>query len=789
MSRVQKRSGSRRASGPAARASGPSWLRQAVAGHEEDVAGVALVLVALVSALGVYGNLAGPLGEGLSAVLGAFFGLARFVAPLAILVIGIALVRDRRSEHRPRLVVGTVLVVVAVTGLLHIAKGPDAVPGTYGDVHDAGGWIGSITGQPLQALVAPVGGVLVLLALGLVGAIVLTQVSLRTVVGSAATSARRGVKPGLGRVRKSLSNMSTLASERLGHNDTKAIDTTAALELPPGDAPFLYDSATDPDLKAPRRRSGKGTPLPPPDPAMVIGPDGQATLDLGPAGRPSPWRLPPANLLERSGAQQVNKVEIEERGRVLERSLASHGVETRLVGMTVGPTVTRYELELGPGVKVARVTSLHRDIAYAMAAVDVRILAPIPGRSAIGVEVPNQTRHKVSLGDILAGAEAKTATHPLEVAIGKDIAGRGVMMNLATTPHLLIAGATGAGKSSGINCILTSILMRSTPDQVRLILVDPKQVEMGQYQRLPHLLTQPVTDPKKAANALAWAVREMERRYDVLAEVGYRDVTGYNAAYDRGDLKPEPGSDSTYERLPYIVVVVDELNDLMMVAARDVEESITRIAQKARAVGIHLIVATQRPSVNVITGVIKANVPARMAFAVSSLTDSRVILDQPGAERLVGAGDMLLLPGSTNVPQRIQGAWVSEEEVRKVVAHWRRQTGPEEPASVVDLDGGSGLSTDWAAGDLTAPPPGDDEDDDALVRQAMDLIVRSQLGSTSMLQRKLRIGFARAGRIMDLLEQRGVVGPSEGSKARAVLMTPEELDGLHRGEHEGRGGF
>ncbi len=790
MSRVQKRSGSRRASGPAARPSGPPWLRQAVAGHEEDVAGVALVLIALVSALGVYGNLAGPLGEGLSAVLGAFDGLARFIAPPAILVIGVAMIRDRRSEHRPRLVVGTVLVVIAVTGLLHIAKGPDAVPGTYDDVHDAGGWIGSITGQPLQALLAPVGGVLVLLALGLVGAIVLTQVSLRAVVGSAATSARRGVKPGIGRVRKSLSNMSTLASERLGHSGTNPIDTTAALELPPGDTPSLYDSATDPDLKAPRRRGGKGATLPPPNPAtMVIGEDGQAALDLGPAGRPSPWRLPPGNLLERSGAQQVNKAEIEERGRVLERSLASHGVETRLVGMTVGPTVTRYELELGPGVKVARVTSLHRDIAYALAAVDVRILAPIPGRSAIGVEVPNQTRHKVSLGDILAGAEARTATHPLEVAIGKDIAGRGVMVNLATTPHLLIAGATGAGKSSGINCILTSILMRSTPDQVRLILVDPKQVEMGQYQRLPHLLTQPVTDPKKAANALAWAVREMERRYDVLAEVGYRDVTGYNAAYDRGDLKPEPGSDSTYERLPYIVVAVDELNDLMMVAARDVEDSITRIAQKARAVGIHLIVATQRPSVNVITGVIKANVPARIAFAVSSLTDSRVILDQPGAERLVGAGDMLLLPSSTNVPQRIQGAWVSEEEVRKVVAHWRRQTGPDEPASVVDLDGGSSPSSDWAAGDLTAPPPGDDEDDDALVRQAMDLVVRSQLGSTSMLQRKLRIGFARAGRIMDLLEQRGVVGPSEGSKARAVLMTPEELDGLHRGEQEGRGGF
>ena len=366
---------------------------------------------------------------------------------------------------------------------------------------------------------------------------------------------------------------------------------------------------------------------------------------------------------------EVDRGEVQARGRVLEESLASHGVETRLVGMTVGPTVTRYELELGAGVKVARVTTLQRDIAYAMAATDVRILAPIPGRSAIGIEVPNHTRQLVSLGDILASTDARQATHPLDVAIGKDIAGRAVFLNLATTPHLLIAGATGAGKSSGLNCIITSLLMRTTPDQVRLILVDPKQVEMGQYNRLPHLLTQPVTNPKKAANALGWAVKEMERRYDLLFEFGFRDITGYNAAYDRGELGPAPGAPGaralgggpvgrrtdgsdegaapTVERLPYIVVVVDELNDLMMVAARDVEESITRIAQKARAVGIHLIVATQRPSVNVITGVIKANIPARVAFAVSSLTDSRVILDQPGAEKLVGKGDMLLLPGNS----------------------------------------------------------------------------------------------------------------------------------------------
>jgi S-DNA-T family DNA segregation ATPase FtsK/SpoIIIE len=369
----------------------------------------------------------------------------------------------------------------------------------------------------------------------------------------------------------------------------------------------------------------------------------------------------------------------------------------------------------------------------------------------------------------MSSPEAKAATHPLDVAVGKDIAGRAVFMNLATTPHLLIAGATGAGKSSGLNCIITSILMRTTPDQVRLILIDPKQVEMGQYGRLPHLLTQPVTNPKKAANALGWAVKEMERRYDLLVEVGFRDITGYNAAYDRGDLVPEPGTEREYERLPYIVVVVDELNDLMMVAARDVEDSITRIAQKARAVGIHLIIATQRPSVNVITGVIKANIPARMAFAVSSLTDSRVILDRPGAEKLVGKGDMLLLPGNTNVAQRVQGSWVTEEEVRGVVAHWRRQAPEVVYVSGIDGEGGASSSGSGLVGGTTG-----DEDDDDLLKQAIELVITSGLGSTSMLQRKLKVGFARAGRLMDLLEERGIVGPGEGSKARQVLMTPEE---------------
>jgi S-DNA-T family DNA segregation ATPase FtsK/SpoIIIE len=428
-----------------------------------------------------------------------------------------------------------------------------------------------------------------------------------------------------------------------------------------------------------------------------------------------------------------------------------------------------------------------------MASADVRILAPIPGRQAIGVEVPNEQREIVAVGDILASPEARGATHPLEVAVGRDINGKSVLVNLAAMPHILIAGATGAGKSSCINSLITSVLMRSTPDQVRMILVDPKMVEMGQYERVPHLLTAVVIDPKKAANALSWACREMDRRYELLKKIGSRDITGYNEKFDRGELQAglgevdADGEPYQYQRLSFILVVVDELADLMMVAAKDVEDSIVRIAQKARAVGIHLVIATQRPSVNVITGLIKANVPARLAFAVSSQTDSRVILDQPGAERLVGKGDMLLLTPASSTPNRIQGSWVSEDEVRGVVAAWRRQmpidltTPTDEVVTTNATGGGRGeqLSIDLAD-DVTASV-GHDSDDDELLRAAMELVVSSQLGSTSMLQRKLRVGFARAGRLMDLLEERGIVGPSEGSKARQVLMQPEELHDTQSG--------
>ncbi len=747
----------------------PGW-REAIDGHEGDLAGLACLVVAVLAGLGIYADWSGPVGSWLREGIGLLVGWVRLAVPIALACVGIALIRGHAPAERARLGLGFALLAVSATGLLQLSLGPETWGAPLDEFRDAGGYVGALVALPLEGVLATAGAALVLIGVGLAAILILTRATLRAIAARAAD----GVRPVHAAARRVVDSVSTLSGERFG---TRANDEVIDVrESGPETVSLVYDvdeeepddveeeEVDDVDQEEPDDVDDADDA----EPEVVE----QLEIPLGPAARKGGWKLPALTLLARSSAQEVDERLVEEAGRVLEAALAAHGVETRLVGMTVGPTVTRYELELAPGVKVARVTSLHKDIAYAMASADVRILAPIPGRSAIGVEVPNRHRHLVALGDILASSEARKAVHPLEVGVGRDIAGRAVLMNLATMPHLLVAGATGAGKSSCINSIVTSVLMRSTPDQVRLILVDPKRVEMGQYNRLPHLLAPVVTNPKRAANALAWAVKEMERRYDLLHQVGVRDITGYNAAYDRGELEPPRGSDIVYERLPFILVVVDELNDLMMVAARDVEDSICRIAQMARAVGIHLVVATQRPSVNVITGVIKANIPARLAFAVSSLADSRVILDQQGAERLIGQGDMLLLGPASSVPQRVQGAWVSEEEVRKVVGHWRRQA--QEPSYVAGIEGEDGPGMRGSSSSFA----GDDDDDEALTRQAMELVVRSQLGSTSMLQRKLRVGFARAGRLMDLLEQRGVVGPSEGSKARAVLMTPEELDGI-----------
>ncbi|MCY3559614.1 MAG: DNA translocase FtsK [bacterium] len=793
----------------------PSAFARFYRAYRAEIWALAAFVLALLCALGIYGGVGGLVGTAFRRASGAIFGWGRLLVPPALAATGVLLVsgRSRGERGEPKgeppehesepaepdrspavRILGAGLVMLALAGILHLAAGRPTWGDALGDFEGAGGYVGFAGGGALALLAGLAGAVVILVAVGLLGWLALSGMSLRT-VGLGVWRALRRTGPAsaaLGRL---------VAGERRRERDSESAgdepDETIRLSQPPQPAPVAApvplpaaaplsggppptngglaggaadlaasDAAAAPEAApAPRRRASR--PQAAPEPPAELPTEGD---DSG------QWRRPNLGILKRTPAQEVDGRLIAERGRSLEAALAAHGVEATLADVVVGPTVSRYELVLAEGVKVARITALSRDIAYALASAEVRILAPIPGRQAIGVEVPNPARCTVTLGDILASEGGLGAGHPLDVAIGRDITGQAVMANLGRMPHILIAGATGSGKSSSINSIITTILMRCTPDQVRLILVDPKMVEMRQYANVPHLLTQPVIDPKKAANALGWAVREMERRYELLSRVGCRDITGYNEMYETslaageeaaGEGAPDD-EEEALKRLPFIVIVVDELSDLMMVAPREVEDAIWRLAQMARAVGVHLVIATQRPSTNVITGVIKANIPARMALSVSSLTDSRVILDQAGAERLVGHGDMLLLDGTAGTPQRIQGAWVSEEEIRRVTAVWRRQNvrqTEDEPITAEDL----------ATPTLPIGRDSGDPDDDELLEAAMELVVDSQLGSTSMLQRKLRVGFARAGRLMDLLEQRGVVGPSEGSKAREVLMTPQEF--------------
>jgi S-DNA-T family DNA segregation ATPase FtsK/SpoIIIE len=770
--------------------------------HRRELTGAGLLLLAGLGGLGIWLGVAGTTGDALKFLAGSAVGLGVVAVPVVAGAFGVALLRHREGELG-RLAAGSSLAAVGFTGLLYLLRPASKVGHGLRGWRRAGGLVGAAVGHPLRSLAGPWGAGLIVGALAFVGCLILLRLSFDQVW----RGLKRAVVAAWHTAGGGLRRLTTLSGDTAGRDDVVAADlhtVDTALppparlfrpgvdhdDEPPGAEGDEANVAEEEDLTAaltvdvpdgPADAADAGSARPSGEdlvlqsPAFLdqpAGPPKQLELGLVPAEQQ--WKLPSASCLTRKAAKPIDRRLVEKGGETLEATLLEFGVDAHLVGMTIGPTVTRYELELGPGVKVNKVTSLSHDIAYAMASPDVRIIAPIPGRSAIGVEVPNRQRQLVNLGDVLVDDEVAAGgkpapQHPLEVGLGRDIAGKPFSVNLATMPHLLIAGATGAGKSSCINSLITSILMRATPDQVRLILIDPKRVELGQYNGVPHLLTPVVVNPKKAANALDWAVREMELRYDLLHEAGFRDITGYNAAFDRGDLRRDPlGGGSDYERLPFIVVVVDELADLMMVAARDVETSICRIAQMARAVGIHLVIATQRPSVDVITGVIKANVPSRLAFSVSSLADSRVILDQAGAEKLIGKGDMLLLTASSSRPSRIQGAWVEESDVHKVVAHWRRQTKELHYVEAIQGDGPEG----------TGGGTGDPEDSDDLLDEAMELVVRSGLGSTSMLQRKLRVGFSRAGRLMDLLERRGVVGPSEGSKARAVLMTVEELEAL-----------
>ena len=743
--------------------------------HRRDIWVLVLVVLGIFIGLAEVHGL-GPVGRWLARLVGELLGVGRVVLPLVLIGLGVAILWGKVEVDNARLGWGLALGLIGVTGLGDLIGGRPSVHATAPELSRAGGWLGVIVGGGLVRALGEVGAVVVMLAVLTVAVIVTTGIGLRTLAGASVRAIRTIVR-WLGRWWVSRPRP-TVGDEPVPdpapappRRVRKARDETPATDEPESEAvPWSAQDATE---SMDDESLDEWTPVEMPAPPAPI---------VVPEAHEAAWSLPPLTLLTRTREQRQDRASVERAGAELVEALAAHGVETVLVGFTVGPTVTRFELELGPGIKVARLTALSRDIAYAMATPDVRILAPIPGRSAIGVEVPNRNRTLVALGDLLATDEARDARHPLDVPIGRDIAGQTVIVNLGEMPHVLISGATGAGKSSCINSLVTSLVIRANPDQVRLLLIDPKRVEMGHYQDLPHLLAPVVVDTKKAAGALAWAVKEMERRYDVLAACGARDLTGYQQMIDRGELDPGPtiaeevgeaveratglASDAPRppgpERMPYIVIVVDELNDLMMVAARDVEDSVVRIAQMARAVGIHLVLATQRPSVDVITGVIKANIPSRMAFAVSSLADSRVILDQAGAERLVGKGDMLLVTATSNIARRIQSPWVSEVEVLRVVEYWRAQGGRSETVVALDVPVERG------------GPGGGGGDDDEVLRQARELVIRTQSGSTSMLQRKLRVGFARAGRLMDQLEQEGVVAAGDGSKARKVLVTREE---------------
>jgi S-DNA-T family DNA segregation ATPase FtsK/SpoIIIE len=724
---------------------------------------VALALVAMaVAGLVVgYTGLFGTIGIGTFDASRSLLGRAAWLGWIALGASGLR-VLARAERPRRRAHIGLVLLVVACSALVAEASAP--VDPTR---PDGGGLLGGLLARGLLALEGRPGAIVTTVAL--IGTGLALAAEVRWAELAEAVADRLRARPDVGTGSASTPREAR-GGGRLGVRSSGEAGPASAMPavIEPSfaelDGPELAEAAAGHDREVPSADATREEQrIPRVEDVRAV----DTALPGGVAGEPSTphpsvWELPRRSLLRRGSRAKLDRGELIRSGQVLQQALASHGVAVSVVGMTTGPTVTRYELELGEGVKVARVLALQRDIAYAMASPDVRILAPIPGRSAIGIEVPNRVREVVTLGDVLG--DVRGSAPILAVPLGRDIAGRSEIVDLARMPHLLIAGTTGSGKSSLVNSILVSLLMRQTPDDLRLILIDPKRVELSQYAGLPHLLTQVVVDPKRAAAALSWAVAEMERRYDVLAHWAVRDVDGYRELVRMVGEDADVPEEGRPEVLPTILVVIDELNDLMMAAPRDVEDAICRIAQKARAVGIHLVVATQRPSVDVITGVIKTNIPARIAFAVASQTDSRVILDQPGAEKLVGKGDLLFVTAESSQPRRLQAPWVSEAEIAQVVGAWRRQGRPRLVAELEQGVPGSRESTQV--------------DDDPLFQEAVRLVVESQMGSTSMLQRRLKVGFARAGRLMDLLEERGIVGPAEGSKARQVLVRPDELAAL-----------
>jgi len=737
--------------------------------HRRDGAGLFLVALALVVAASVWWQLPGGVFGATRAAVAGSVGLLAWFVPLMLCYIAWRNLRDPDANGPVgRQVVGWGALLFGVLGIVHIANGsPKPELGDTSDLQQAGGALGFVVAKLLTDLLHTGYVVIPLLVLlALFGVLVVTA----TPVYQVPARLRNLRDRLLGRVvdEELVDEEETVTVKRRSRK--KVLEDMSDIDPEMGDA--AYDSPVLENREMSRRERKAA------EAAGEAASDSRAELEP-PPHTPLPVRveqlslsgditytLPESDILKPGSA---HKARTPASDAVVERLMGvfeEFDIDATVTGYTRGPTVTRYVVELGAGVKVEKVINISKNISYAVASADVRILSPIPGKSAVGIEIPNTDKEIVSLGDVLRSNTARGDHHPMVAGLGKDVEGGFVVANLAKMPHLLVAGATGSGKSSFINSMITSILMRATPDEVRMIMVDPKRVELNAYEGVPHLITPIITNPKKASEALQWVVREMDMRYDDLANFGFRHIDDFNKAVRAGKVQVPAGSERQLAPYPYLLVIVDELADLMMVAPRDVEDAIVRITQLARAAGIHLVLATQRPSVDVVTGLIKANVPSRLAFATSSLADSRVILDQPGAEKLVGQGDALFLPMGASKAARIQGSWVTEAEIHQIVKKCKDQLAPSYREDVTVAAASKRELDD----DI-----GDDLD---LVIQAIELVVSTQFGSTSMLQRKLRVGFAKAGRLMDIMESRGVVGPSEGSKARDVLIKPDDLDAV-----------